>query len=103
MSVLPGFADAPRDAQRVFRLVLDAMARPGRVVEIGLAQAPEGLSPAAAALLLTLADSDTPVWLDAASAGAASWLRFHCGCPLTAEPAAARFAYCRDPARLPPL
>lgn len=103
MSVLPGFADAPRDAQRIFRLILMAMARPGRLVEVDLPQAPDGLSPAAAATLLTLCDSDTAVWLDPASAAAAPWLRFHCGSPITAEPMAARFAYCRDPGLLPAL
>ena len=103
MSLSPGFADAPRDAQRAFRSILAAMSRPGLVVELGLAQPPETLSPAAAAALLALADSDTPIWLDTAAAAAAPWLRFHCGSPVTAEPMAARFAYCRDPGLLPRL
>ena len=43
------------------------------------------LGAAAAAVLLTLADADTPVWLDA-GATAETWLRFHAGCPIAAAP-----------------
>ena len=99
----PGFADAARDAQRAFRAILTAMSRPGRLVDVALPEAPAGLSPAAAATLLTLCDSETPIWLDSASAGAAPWLRFHCGAAVVTETIAARFAYCRDPGMLPPL
>lgn len=95
-----GFADPGRDAQRVFRAVLVAMAAPGRVVKLHCAL-PEaaGIGPAAAAILLTLADADTPVWTDAPAATLA-WLRFHAGCPLAAEPAGAVLVHA---ARPPPL
>ncbi|MGT2490509.1 phosphonate C-P lyase system protein PhnH [Cupriavidus basilensis] len=47
---------------------------------------PPGLSPALSALLLALADSDTPVWLPPQTPeGVRAFLRFHCGCPLVAE------------------
>ena len=32
-----------------------------------------------AAVLLTLADHETPLWLDPAFAGARDWVAFHCG------------------------
>jgi alpha-D-ribose 1-methylphosphonate 5-triphosphate synthase subunit PhnH len=85
MSLLsPGFADPVLDAQACFRAVLEAMSRPGRVVLAGTTLRPPGpLAPAAAAVLLTLADADTPLWSDAGP-DAAAWLRFHCGAPLVA-------------------
>jgi alpha-D-ribose 1-methylphosphonate 5-triphosphate synthase subunit PhnH len=53
-----------------------------------------GLLPAAAAVLLTLADMDTPLWLDPAAdtPQARAWLRFSCNAPLTADPGQAAFA-----------
>ncbi|MGR3433466.1 MAG: phosphonate C-P lyase system protein PhnH [Shimia sp.] len=73
-----GFADPARDGARAFRAILDAMARPGRIACVAGASAP-GLSDAAAAVLLTLCDADTPVHL--AVPEAAAWLAFHCGAP----------------------
>jgi len=92
-SLLPGFGKPVEDAQQVFRATLDAMAHPGRVQSLPVASGvPDGLSPAQAALLLSLADPDTPVWLPAdTSAAARAFLRFHCGCPLVDEPGAATF------------
>lgn len=91
----PGFADPVHDAQAAFRAVLDAMARPGLIVEPPPpASVPEGLVPAMAAVLLALADHETPVWLDASAStdAARAWLRFHCGAPIAATPADTRFA-----------
>ena len=86
-----GFAEPVLDAQRCFRAVLDAMARPGRVRRLpGLPEPPAPLGAAAAAVLLTLADADTPVWLDG-GAEAEAWLRFHAGAPVVAQPAEAAF------------
>lgn len=85
-----GFSDPAQDSQRCFRRVLEAMSRPGRIERMpALAEVPAPLNNAAAAVLLTLADADTPVWLDAPQP--LDWLRFHCGCPVVAEAAAARF------------
>lgn len=91
----PGFADPVLDAQRSFRALLDAMSRPGRVmtIEAGI-QPPSPLSPAAGAVLLTLVDADTSLWLDPSAKGAAAdWLRFHAGCPIVEDPGAAAFAW----------
>ncbi len=90
---LPGFADPVTDAQATFRAVLDAMARPGTIHRAGehLA-APAPLDRATAAVLLTLVDHETPLWLDAAATPARDWLAFHCGAALVPEPNAACFA-----------
>ncbi len=102
--LLPGLPDPVFDSQRVFRAALDALACPGSIHEIPLAvRSPAPLAPAAAALALTLADFETPLWLQPPNAAAADYLRFHCGCPIAADPAAARFALVHDARTLPPL
>ena len=91
----PGFRDPVKEAQAVFRILLDAMSNPGSIKSLMLTtQAPEGVGSAAGAVLLTLADMDTPVWLEPSLAGGelSIWLRFHCNCPLTSDPSAAAFA-----------
>ena len=76
----PGFADPVSDAQACFRAVLDAMARPGQVRRAGSDLTPPApLAPATGAVLLTLADYDTPLWLDPAALSASEWIAFHCG------------------------
>lgn len=88
-----GFATPPQDAARAFRAALEAMARPGTRHQITGAAPPNGLSLAAGTLLLTLADTETPVHL----AGAADtpfvrdWLTFHTGAPFV-PPKDAMFA-----------
>ena len=105
MTLAPGFADTVLGAQTVFRAVMDAIARPGRVSRVvGLSGAPEPLSPVAAAVALTLADYDTPVFLDAPlaeSEDVAAWLRFHTGAPITNDTARAVFAFLADPVAAP--
>ncbi|HLZ67333.1 MAG TPA: phosphonate C-P lyase system protein PhnH [Aliidongia sp.] len=101
----PGFADPVDDANLVFRQVLDALAHPGRIVEIARpASIPDGgLGRAAIGLALALADFETPVWLDEAAAPAGAHLRFHCNCPIVPQPDQATFAFVADAARLPDL
>lgn len=90
----PGFADPVLDAQAAFRALLDAMARPGRIATLpALPEAPAGMEPAAACVALALCDVDTPVWLDDAAQEAAGWLRFHCGCRILHDTAAASFVF----------
>ncbi len=89
---LAGFADPVADAQRCFRAVLDAMARPGSVHAAGEALAPPPpLDPATAAVLLTLVDGETPLWLDPRLHAARAWIVFHCGAVCIADPAMASF------------
>jgi alpha-D-ribose 1-methylphosphonate 5-triphosphate synthase subunit PhnH len=107
MTLTPGFTDAVFDAQRAFRAVMAALARPGTVEALASdLKPPAPLTPALAAVALTLTDHDTPVWLDARLAAApdvAAFLRFHAGAPIVAEPAAAAFALITDPLAMPPL
>lgn len=102
-----GFADPVFEAQRAFRAVMDALARPGTVqdfpVELG---PPAPLTPELAAIALALADHEAPLWLDAplaAAAGVAAFLRFHTGAAIVAQPGEAAFALVCDPLQSPPL
>ncbi len=90
---LPGFADPVGEAQATFRAVLDAMARPGKLHAAGeRLTAPAPLDQATAAVLLTLVDNETPLWLDPAAAAASDWLAFHCGAAIIDAPDKAAFA-----------
>lgn len=96
----PAFADPTRDSQACFRAVLDAMARPGRVLQVAAAMdPPPTLDAATAAVLLTLADADTPLWLDDAADAARDWIAFHCGAP-SAAAQSATLALALGPVRL---
>ncbi|WP_238367779.1 phosphonate C-P lyase system protein PhnH [Mesobacterium pallidum] len=80
-----GFADPARDAAHAFRAIMNAMARPGTLHDITGATPPAPLSPAAGAALLTLCDTDTPLYLagDADCPAVRDWVAFHTGAPLT--------------------
>jgi alpha-D-ribose 1-methylphosphonate 5-triphosphate synthase subunit PhnH len=82
----PGFADVAVDAARSFRLVLDAMAHPGRMVALEGPVPPAPCSRAAGTALLTLVDATTPLHLAGAHDCAAmrAWVAFHLGAPLVA-------------------
>lgn len=79
-----GLPDPARDAARVFRQVLDAMAQPGKIVTLAGVSAPAPCSEAAAVALMVLADSSTPLHLAGAHDCAAmrDWVAFHLGAPL---------------------
>jgi alpha-D-ribose 1-methylphosphonate 5-triphosphate synthase subunit PhnH len=89
-----GFTAPVFQSQAAFRLLMNAMAQPGRIVDLSHAvQPPAPLEPAAAAFLATLADYDTPVWFEHSGADtAASWLTFHTGAAVTKDPSTASFA-----------
>lgn len=102
----PGLADPVHDAQRVFRGVLEAMARPGTRQRLpALARVPEPLSPAFAAVALTLLDQDVTAWLSPALTGGAvrDHLVFHTGVRMVTTPGAAAFVLCASPGEIPPL
>lgn len=88
-----GFADPAIQSAHAFRSVMEAMARPGTIHDIAGATPPAPLSPAAGAVLLTLCDTDTPVYLAGACDCDAvrNWLAFHTGAPF-AGPADCMFA-----------
>lgn len=92
-----GFAQPVHDAQQVFRAALEAMSRPGRVQPLPAQllaplDAP-GLSPGLTAVLLSLLDAETRLWLapSLATADALQYLRFHTGVRLADSPAEADF------------
>ncbi len=88
-----GFENPALQSANVFRNVMQAMARPGTIQKVAGALPPAVLSPAAGAILLTLCDTETPVYL----AGSAdcddlrAWLAFHTGAPVVG-PSHAMFA-----------
>jgi alpha-D-ribose 1-methylphosphonate 5-triphosphate synthase subunit PhnH len=86
-----GFADPVGDAQSCFRTVLDAMAHPGRIGRVAGVAPPASLDAATAAVLLSLVDHETPLWLDPGAATAADWIAFHTGAPRAATAAEAAF------------
>jgi alpha-D-ribose 1-methylphosphonate 5-triphosphate synthase subunit PhnH len=95
-AITPGFANPVMQSQATFRVIMSAMAAPGRWHELtSEVIAPAGLPAAAALVLLTLADFETPVWLPSGLriGDAGNWLRFHCNCPIVEAPAAAAFAF----------
>lgn len=99
-----GFVDPTHDSQRTFRRLMDAMARPGRVVDLDVRLSPPVAGwEAAGAIGLTVLDFETPAWVPASAEGdvLATWLRFHCGCPVTSDTAEAAFAFARAEALLP--
>jgi alpha-D-ribose 1-methylphosphonate 5-triphosphate synthase subunit PhnH len=81
-----GFTDAPRDGSRAFRAILNAMARPGMIVDLATASGPAPISPAAATVLLTLCDRTTPLHLagEYDSPSLRDWIAFHAASPIVA-------------------
>jgi alpha-D-ribose 1-methylphosphonate 5-triphosphate synthase subunit PhnH len=89
-----GFSEPGAGSQAVFRSALEALSRPGRVVEIPSdAAAPVMLHPASAALGLALLDQDTRAWLGSRVRRAGPYFRFHTGCALVERPQQADFAF----------
>lgn len=88
-----GFAEPAVGSAQAFRSIMEAMARPGTIQDIKGATPPAPLSPAMGAVLLTLCDTDTPVYLagDMDCETVRSWLAFHTGAPVAA-PAQCMFA-----------
>jgi alpha-D-ribose 1-methylphosphonate 5-triphosphate synthase subunit PhnH len=79
-----GFTAPATEAAHVFRAVMEAMARPGTLHRISGVAPPAPLSPAAGAIILSLCDMDTPVYLAGQSDCEAvrAWVAFHTGAPV---------------------
>ena len=103
----PGFSDPVMDGQAVFRRTMDALAQPGTLQGLALTlDPPAPLTPELAAIALTLADHEAPLWLDAAlrsSRDVVDYLRFHTGAAIVSDAKDAAFALICDPAAMPNL
>lgn len=91
-----GLANPVRDAQALFRGILDALAHPGNAQDLASSSdGIEALNRELAGILLTLCDHDTPIWLSSSlrSPGIAGFVGFHTGAPIVADLEAASFAF----------
>ena len=101
-----GFADTISAPQSVFRSVLNALSQPGRQFEIPILPTgvPTAMPAGLAAIILTLADYETPLWLGeelAADEDVRQFLAFHTGAPITNKTSEATFALCTNAESLP--
>lgn len=91
-----GFSNPVFDAQLVFDRIMYALSRPGTVTVLPkLARAPSPVLPATAAIVQTLCDADTEIWMDAAikeNSEVKAWVNFHTGAPSATRFDDAQFA-----------
>ncbi|MCA0044780.1 phosphonate C-P lyase system protein PhnH [Celeribacter litoreus] len=92
-SLSGGFENAPVQSAHAFRTALNVLSRPGTIMELRGANAPAPVSEAAATLLLTLCDPETPLYLADThdTKEVRDWIAFHIGAPLVGR-AHAHFA-----------
>lgn len=93
-SVLPGFDDPAFGSQAAFRAALQALSRPGVLVDC---------ERAAYSLCLALLDQDTRLWLSPAARAFGPSLRFHTGCILVPGVSQADFVMAGTASEMPPL
>jgi alpha-D-ribose 1-methylphosphonate 5-triphosphate synthase subunit PhnH len=107
MTLAAGFAEPVSEAQSCFRAVMAALSRSGLVKPFETeVRPPAPLTPELAAIALSLADPDAPLWLDrllSASSDVRDFLRFHTGARIVERPDDAAFALVVDPALMPDL
>lgn len=79
-NISPGFDSDVFDSQYCFRLILDAMAKPGTKQDFNLSMtSPQNIYSSTAAAILTLLDPDTPFFMCNENREIQQWIRFHCG------------------------
>ncbi len=104
-SLSGGFSKPPIDAAHAFRAIMQAMARPGTIHEIGGTLPPAPMSISAGTVILTLCDATTPLHL----AGThdhdllRDWVTFQTNAPLASAPEAAFVLGTWDSIDLAPL
>lgn len=100
-----GFAEPVLQSQTAFRAIMEALANPGTPQKlIAPPSLRSGLSAELAAILLTLADHDTSIWLDdqlRADAAVLEFVNFHSGAPVVREPGRAVLAFSIGASHLP--
>jgi alpha-D-ribose 1-methylphosphonate 5-triphosphate synthase subunit PhnH len=103
----PAFANPVHDAQRVFRSLMAAMARPGTVLRCAWPARDVGAMPAGlVSVALAMCDFDTRVWLDgplSKDPGVRSFISFHTGARITEHCEETTFAFVSDGEALPRL
>ncbi|WP_068313186.1 phosphonate C-P lyase system protein PhnH [Polycladidibacter hongkongensis] len=104
----PGLQNPVHEAQGIFRALMNALARPGKLQDLPELDLnpPAPLGKSTAAIALCLCDYDTPIWLDkelAAAKDVTTYLRFHTGASFTNNPMDAAFAFVSKPENMPPL
>ena len=98
--------NSSHEQAKVFRLILDAMAHPGRILELETRlEVPTPLSLEAACIVLTLCDFQTPLFLAAKlrNLKTEKFIKFHTGASLSDDPGAAIFAVADAEAEMPCL
>ena len=91
-----GFADPVRDAQGVFRAVLDALSHPGVAQNLtGMSDSVGVFKGELASTLLTLGDHDTAIWLspELNTDAVKGFVGFHSGAPVVSDVAKAVLAF----------
>jgi len=85
MTLLATFCHPVADTQRAFRRIFKAMSEPGVTVSLPSLPAWGKTSVAATAILMTMVDRETPLWIDEKLCDEAllNNLRFHTGAPIT--------------------
>jgi alpha-D-ribose 1-methylphosphonate 5-triphosphate synthase subunit PhnH len=94
-------------AQRDFRVLLDAMANPGRILQLqdSTPQVPS-LEPATTSICLALADLESPLWFSPEqnlNTKLRDYFAFHTGSPIILDPVQATFAVITHFESMPPL
>lgn len=93
--IVKGLDSSVHEAQQIFRLLMDAMAKPGLVVEVPSDVQFGEVSAAVTQLLLTLSDNSTPCFLSQRYLNDDHFVenfRFHCAAPITQTRELADFA-----------
>lgn len=102
--VAPGFVDPVHGAQIGFRVALDALANPGIVHLVDVELPDLGIPVGALAVLLSLVDSETPLWTSASvSESSRAYLRFHAGARFAGSHSSCAFAYVASLRELPQI
>lgn len=79
-NIPPGFDNHVFDSQNTFRLIMEAMARPGKKMNMELnTDPPKNMYKTTAAAVLALFDPDTPYYLGTNDSQLERWIKFHCG------------------------
>ena len=103
----PGFANPVRDAQQVFRAVLQALAHPTIPQHVNVDMLPPApLGVTIGAVILALCDEQTPLWLDPALRAApevCAWIVFHTGARIVDRADDAAFVIASSPSASPRL